>query len=284
MGATSDSPAAGGRKAPASAVPDGQPVLEARRIVKRFGHVEALRGADFSVYPAEVVALIGDNGAGKSTLIKTLSGVHAPDEGELRVGGRPVAFSSPIDARRAGVETVYQDLAVADDLSVAANLYLGREVMRPGLLGRLGLLDKRAMRRGATEALERLGVRLPRVTSPIAMLSGGQRQSVAVARAIIWATSVVILDEPTAALGVVQTERVLDVVRRARDAGMSVVLVSHNMPQVLEVADRVEVLRLGRRVARFRASEVTSDDLVAAMTGALTPEEETLEKLQKEDA
>jgi simple sugar transport system ATP-binding protein len=195
-----------------------------------------------------------------------------------------VAFSSPIDARRAGVETVYQDLAVADDLSVAANLYLGREVMRPGLLGRLGLLDKRAMRRGATEALERLGVRLPRVTSPIAMLSGGQRQSVAVARAIIWATSVVILDEPTAALGVVQTERVLDVVRRARDAGMSVVLVSHNMPQVLEVADRVEVLRLGRRVARFRASEVTSDDLVAAMTGALTPEDETLEKLEKEGA
>ncbi|WP_116953528.1 ATP-binding cassette domain-containing protein [Jiangella endophytica] len=250
------------------------PVLEARGIVKRFGHVEALRGADFTVRKAEVVALIGDNGAGKSTLIKTLSGVHAPDEGELLVGGRPVRFSTPVDARQAGVETVYQDLAVADDLSVAANLYLGREILRTGPLGRLGLLDKRAMRRGAAEALSQLGVRIPRVTTPIAMLSGGQRQSVAVARAIIWATSVVILDEPTAALGVVQTERVLDVVRRARDAGMSVVLVSHNMPQVLEIADRVEVLRLGRRAARFRADEVTTDELVAAMTGSLVTEKE----------
>ncbi|SEE51815.1 monosaccharide ABC transporter ATP-binding protein, CUT2 family [Jiangella alba] len=246
----------------------GEPVLEARGVVKRFGHVEALRGADFTVYKAEVVALIGDNGAGKSTLIKTLSGVHAPDEGEIRVDGRPVRFSTPVDARQAGVETVYQDLAVADDLSVAANLYLGREILRSGPLGRLGLLDRRAMHRGAAQALDQLGVRIPRVTTPIAMLSGGQRQSVAVARAIIWATNVVILDEPTAALGVVQTERVLDVVRRARDAGMSVVLVSHNMPQVLEIADRVEVLRLGRRAARFPADAVTTDDLVAAMTGS----------------
>ncbi|MEO3930477.1 ATP-binding cassette domain-containing protein [Micromonosporaceae bacterium B7E4] len=252
-----------------------EPVLEARGVVKRFGHVEALRGADFTVHRAEVVALIGDNGAGKSTLVKTLSGVHAPDEGEIRVGGRTVHFSSPLDARRAGVETVYQDLAVADDLSVAANLYLGREISRPGLLGRLGLLDKPAMRRGAAAALDELGVRIPRVSTPIAMLSGGQRQCVAVARAIIWATNVVILDEPTAALGVVQTGRVLDVVRRARDAGMSVVLVSHNMPQVLEIADRIEVLRLGRRTARFRADEVSTDDLVAAMTGAraAAPEE-----------
>ncbi|MEU1361174.1 ATP-binding cassette domain-containing protein [Micromonospora zamorensis] len=251
---------------------DEPPVLEARGIVKRFGHVEALRGADFTVHRGEVVALIGDNGAGKSTLIKTLSGVHPPDEGEIRVGGRPVRFSTPVDARRAGVETVYQDLAVADDLSVAANLYLGREILRSGPLGRLGLLDKRAMRLGATAALDELGVRIPRVTTPIAMLSGGQRQCVAVARAIIWATNVVILDEPTAALGVVQTGRVLDVVRRARDAGMSVVLVSHNMPQVLEIADRVEVLRLGRRAARLRADEVTTDDLVAAMTGSTSVE------------
>ncbi|RKN05989.1 ATP-binding cassette domain-containing protein [Streptomyces radicis] len=270
MSATPETEAAGRRRG----APAGRPVLEARGIVKRFGHVEALRGADFTVGEAEVVALIGDNGAGKSTLIKTLSGVHAPDEGELRVAGEPVRFATPVDARRAGVETVYQDLAVADDLSVAANLYLGREILRPGALGRLGLLDKRAMRRGATEALDQLGVRIPRVTTPIAMLSGGQRQSVAVARAIIWATNVVILDEPTAALGVVQTERVLDVVRRARDVGMSVVLVSHNMPQVLEIADRVEVLRLGRRAARFRAADVTTDDLVAAMTGAMTADEE----------
>ncbi|UED87605.1 ATP-binding cassette domain-containing protein [Streptomyces profundus] len=262
------------RPVPESAATGDGPVLEARGIVKRFGHVEALRGANLTVDKAEVVALIGDNGAGKSTLVKTLSGVHPPDGGELRVGGRSVRFSSPLDARRHGVETVYQDLAVADDLSVASNLYLGREIIRDGVLGRLGLLDKGAMRRGAAEALKQLGVRIPRVTTPISMLSGGQRQSVAVARAIIWATNVVILDEPTAALGVVQTERVLDVVRRARDAGMSVVLVSHNMPQVLEVADRVEVLRLGRRAARFRASEVTTDDLVAAMTGAMTYEDE----------
>ncbi|WP_026931962.1 ATP-binding cassette domain-containing protein [Glycomyces tenuis] len=250
----------------------GEPVLQARGIVKRFGHVEALSGADLTVHHGEVVALIGDNGAGKSTLIKVLSGVHPPDGGEIRLGGRAVAFASPVDARRAGVETVYQDLAVADDLSVAANLYLGREIRRRGPLGRIGLLDKRAMRRGAAEALEQLGVRIPRVTTPISMLSGGQRQSVAVARAVIWATDVVILDEPTAALGVVQTRRVLELVQRVRDAGMSVVLVSHNMPQVLEVADRVEVMRLGRRTARFTAAEATVDDLVAAMTGALTTE------------
>jgi simple sugar transport system ATP-binding protein len=249
-----------------------QPVLEARGIVKRFGHVEALRGADLTVHEAEVVALIGDNGAGKSTLIKVLSGAHPQDEGEILVGGRPVHFATPADARRTGVETVYQDLSVADDLSVAANLYLGREIMRRGPLGRLGLLDKRAMRRGAAEALDQLGVRIPRVTTPISMLSGGQRQSVAVARAVVWATNVVILDEPTAALGVVQTGRVLEVIDRARNAGRSVVLVSHNMPQVLQIADRIEVMRLGRRTARFRAGEVTTDDLVAAMTGALSTE------------
>jgi simple sugar transport system ATP-binding protein len=253
------------------------PVLEARGIVKRFGHVEALRGADFAVHRGEVVALIGDNGAGKSTLIKVLSGAQPHDEGEILVDGRQQRFGSPLDARRAGLETVYQDLAVADDLSVAANLYLGRELTRRGLAGRLGLLDKRAMRRGAAEALEQLGVQVPRVTTPIAMLSGGQRQSVAVARAVVWATSVVILDEPTAALGVVQTGRVLEVIARARAAGRSVVLVSHNMPQVLEIADRVEVMRLGRRTARFRANEVTTDDLVAAMTGALVTEPEDAE-------
>jgi simple sugar transport system ATP-binding protein len=248
------------------------PVLEARGIVKRFGHVEALRGANLTVGRGEVVALIGDNGAGKSTLIKVLSGVHQPDAGEILISGRSVQFASPVDARREGVETVYQDLAVADDLSVAANLYLGREIMRRGPLGRLGLLDKRAMRRGAAEALEQLGVAIPRVTTPTGLLSGGQRQSVAVARAVVWATDVVILDEPTAALGVVQTRRVLELVARVRDAGMSVVLVSHNMPQVLEVADRVEVMRLGRRTARFAAGEASTDDLVAAMTGALSTE------------
>ncbi|MGH3321101.1 MAG: ATP-binding cassette domain-containing protein [Streptosporangiaceae bacterium] len=256
------------------------PVLEARGIVKRFGHVHALRGAHLTAYPGEVVALIGDNGAGKSTLTKVLSGAHQPDSGEVRLEGRTVTLPNPIVARRMGIETVYQDLAVADDLDIASNLYLGREIRRRGLLGRSGLLNKRAMRRGATRALEDLGVNIPRVSTPIALLSGGQRQSVAVARAVVWATKVVVLDEPTAALGVVQTGRVLDVVRRVRGQGMSVVLVSHNMPQVLEVADRVEVMRLGQRVARFRASEVTTDDLVAAMTGALTTEEDLADERQ----
>lgn len=251
-----------------------RPVLEARGIVKRYGHVEALRGADLTVRKGEVVALVGDNGAGKSTLIKVLSGAHPHDEGEIRVNGEAVRFASPVDARRTGIETVYQDLAIADDLSVAANLYLGREISRRGPAGRLGLLDKRAMNRGAAEALEELSVRIPRVDAPVSTLSGGQRQCVAVARAIIWATDVVILDEPTAALGVVQTERVLEVVHRARETGKSVVLVSHNMPQILDVADRIEVLRLGRRTARFTADEATTDDLVAAMTGALTTEPE----------
>jgi simple sugar transport system ATP-binding protein len=247
-------------------------VLQARGIVKRFGHVHALRGADLTVHPGEVVALIGDNGAGKSTLVKVLSGVYPADGGTVALGGRHVRFGTPIEARRAGIETVYQDLAVADDLSVAANLYLGREIRRSGVFGRLGLLDKRAMRRGAAEALAQLGVEIKRVTTPISLLSGGQRQSVAVARAVVWATKVVILDEPTAALGVVQTERVLDVIHRVREAGMSVVLVSHNLPQVLQISDRIEVLRLGRRTARFTTGDVSTDDLVAAMTGALTTE------------
>lgn len=261
--------------------PDGAAVLEARGIVKRFGHVHALSGANLTVYPSEVVALVGDNGAGKSTLIKTLAGVHQPDEGQILLGAQPARLPTPIAARQAGIETVYQDLAVADDLNIWSNLYLGREIRRPGVLGRLGMVDKRAMRHGATQALEQLGVRVNRVTTPISMLSGGQRQSVAVARAVVWATKVVVLDEPTAALGVVQTERVLDVIRRVRDAGTSVILVSHNMPQVLEISDRVEVMRLGRRAARFRSDEVTTDDLVAAMTGALTTEDEPDESVEQ---
>lgn len=263
------------------ATPDGAAVLEARGIVKRFGHVHALSRANLTVYPCEVVALVGDNGAGKSTLIKTLAGVHQPDEGQILLDAQPARLPTPIAARQAGIETVYQDLAVADDLNIWSNLYLGREIRRPGVLGRLGMVDKRAMRLGATQALEQLGVRVNRVTTPISMLSGGQRQSVAVARAVVWATKVVILDEPTAALGVVQTARVLDVIRRVRDAGTSVILVSHNMPQVLEISDRVEVMRLGRRAARFRSDEVTTDDLVAAMTGARTTEEEPDESVEQ---
>ncbi|GAA4619682.1 ATP-binding cassette domain-containing protein [Saccharopolyspora hordei] len=250
-----------------------EPLLEARDLVKRYGGVEALRGASFTVHPGEVVALIGDNGAGKSTLVKCLSGVEQPDSGQILVSGQPVVLDSPTTARAHGIETAYQDLAVAPDLDPAANLFLGREIRRPGLLGRLGMLDKARMRAQAAEQFAKFGVSLPDLTVPIGSLSGGQRQSVAVARSVAWADKLVFMDEPTAALGVVQRERVLDVIRRVRDTGIAVVLISHNMPEVLSVADRVEVLRLGTRVARFNAAEVTLEDLVGAMTGALSQED-----------
>jgi simple sugar transport system ATP-binding protein len=246
-----------------------EPLLEARKVTKRFGHVRALQGADFTAYAGEVVALIGDNGAGKSSLVKTLSGTMAPDGGEILVDGTPVQLGSPLDARRYGIETVYQDLALAPDLDAAANLHLGRELFRGGLLGRLKVLDRTAMRRSAVAAFAELGVDLQDVGVPVASLSGGQRQSVAVARAVAFANRIIFMDEPTAALGVVQRGRVLDTIRRVRDRGISVVLISHNMPEVLSVADRVEVLRLGRRVARFTAADTSVEELVGAMTGAL---------------
>ena len=249
------------------------PLLEARSLVKHYGSVEALRGASFEVAAGEVVSLIGDNGAGKSTFIKCLSGAEQPDSGEILLEGKQIHLDSPTTARSLGIETVYQDLAVAPDLDPAANLYLGREIKRKGLLGTLGMLDKKEMRRKASEEFARLGVTLQSVDVPIASLSGGQRQSVAVARSVVWASKVVFMDEPTAALGVVQRERVLDVIRKVRDQGIGVVLISHNMPEVLSVSDRVEVLRLGKRVARFKAGEATLADLVGAMTGALVQED-----------
>jgi simple sugar transport system ATP-binding protein len=252
-----------------------RPLLEARGVVKSFGKVRALRGAGFSVYPGEVVALVGDNGAGKSTLVKTLVGVHQPDEGEILIDGAPVTLDSPTAARGYGIETVYQDLALAADLDPAGNLYLGRELLKPGLLGRFGVLDKAAMRRQADAAFDDLGVRIQDTGSPVASMSGGQRQGVAVCRAVTWASKVVFMDEPTAALGVVQTANVLNVIRRVRDRGIAVVLISHNMPEVMEVADRVEVLRLGERVARFTRADVSMDRIIGAMTGALRHEETT---------
>jgi simple sugar transport system ATP-binding protein len=245
------------------------PLLEARGIVKSFGKVAALRGADFEVRPQEVVALVGDNGAGKSTLVKTLAGVLQPDAGEIVFEGRPVEIHSPHDARDLGIETVYQDLALASDLDPAANLFLGREVMRPGLLGKLGVIDKGTMRRQSDDAFRRLSVAIQDTAAPVATMSGGQRQGVAVSRAVMWASKVVFMDEPTAALGVVQTRNVLDLIGRVRDQGLSVVLISHNMPEVLEVADRIEVLRLGERVAQFDRGDVTMEEIVGAMTGAL---------------
>ncbi|GAA0341737.1 ATP-binding cassette domain-containing protein [Actinoallomurus spadix] len=245
------------------------PLLEAKGIEKSYGHVDALRGADFTLMEGEVVSLIGDNGAGKSTLVKILSGVESPDAGQILIDGDPVRFESVEQARVAGIETVHQDLALCADLTPAANFFLGREVLRPGLLGRLGFLDHAAMRTRARQECERLGVRLKSDTVSVSTLSGGQRQGVAVARAVTWARRVVFMDEPTAALGVVQTERVLDLIRSVRDSGVAVVLITHNMQDVKAVSDRIEVLRLGRRVARFSGADVSMEELVGAMTGAL---------------
>jgi simple sugar transport system ATP-binding protein len=248
------------------------PLLQAAGIHRSFGQVQALRGADFEVHAGEVVALIGDNGAGKSTLVKILSGADAPDAGQLRLDGEVVHLGSVEAARGLGIEAVYQDLALCAELPPAANFFLGREIMRPGLLGRLGWLDNRAMRVQTRAACQRLGVRLKSEMAAVSTLSGGQRQAVAVARAATWASRVIFMDEPTAALGVVQTARVHDLIRSVRDAGVAVVLVSHNMQDVKAVSDRVEVLRLGVRVARFTTSSASIEDLVGAMTGALAAE------------
>jgi simple sugar transport system ATP-binding protein len=254
--------------------PGAVPILEARNIVKTYGSVEALGGANFSVYPGEVVALIGDNGAGKSTLTQVISGVQRPDSGELLFDGQVVDVGSPAAAQQLGIETVYQDLALAPDLDGAANVYMGRELLRPGILGKLGVLDKKAMKAGAETAFKDLGVAVKDADAAVAYLSGGQRQGVAVARAASWANRVIIMDEPTAALGVVQTQNVLSVIRRVRDNGVAVVLISHNMPDVMKVADRIEVLRLGKRVAVFRREEATLESLVGAMTGAVVQEDQ----------
>jgi simple sugar transport system ATP-binding protein len=246
--------------------PSGPALLEATGLVKRYGHVQALDGAAFTAYRGEVVALIGDNGAGKSTLVKVLSGAIQPDSGQILVEGKPVVLSSPLDARGYGIETVYQDLALAPDLDPAANLYLGRELYR---FKSLRILNRGEMRRRSETAFAALGIKLQDIAAPVGTLSGGQRQSVAVARAVAFASKLIFMDEPTAALGVVQRQRVLDTIKRVRDNGVTVVLISHNMPEVLAVADRVEVLRLGRRVARYKAADTSIEELVGAMTGAL---------------
>jgi simple sugar transport system ATP-binding protein len=242
------------------------PLLEVQNVRRRFGHVQALDGVNFAVYPGEICALIGDNGAGKSTLIKILSGADRPDEGRILPEGREVSLDSPLSAQELGIATVYQDLALAPDLAASDNLFLGREITQSGVLGRPGFLNRREMRRRAAQQFARLGVNLRSSSVPVSALSGGQRQSVAIARAALWADKVIFMDEPTAALGVMQTGRVLDLIRHVRDQGIAVVLISHNMSQVIEIADRVEVLRLGRRVARIDRASATIEGLVAAMT------------------
>jgi fructose transport system ATP-binding protein len=246
-----------------------QPVLEARGLVKRYGHVTALAGCDFELLPGEILAVIGDNGAGKSSLIKALSGALTPDSGQLLLDGKPVRFHGPADARRAGIETVYQDLAVAPALDIASNLFLGRELRRRGPLGSVfRLLDRDRMQREAAGHMADLKIGIRSMKQSVETLSGGQRQGVAVARSAAFARHVVIMDEPTAALGVKETGMVLDLIRQVRERGLPVVLISHDMPAVFDVADRVHVQRLGRRVAVLRPGEVAMADAVAIMTGA----------------
>jgi fructose transport system ATP-binding protein len=257
-----------------AAEPRPQPpvVLEARGLVKRYGRVTALDGADLALRAGEILAVVGDNGAGKSSLIRALSGALVPDAGEIRLDGRPVRFRSPADARRAGIETCYQELAVAPGMPIAETLFLGREPRRAGPLGRvLRLLDHGRMARESAERLAALGIRLPSVRVPVSALSGGQRQGVAVARAAAFARHVVIMDEPTAALGVRESGQVLDLIRRVRDRGLPVILISHDMPHVFALADRIHVQRLGRRAAVLDPRVVSTTDVVAVMTGALDP-------------
>jgi fructose transport system ATP-binding protein len=245
-------------------------VMQAKGLVKRYGHVVALDGADFELRAGEILAVIGDNGAGKSSLIKALSGATIPDEGEILLDGKTIHFRSPIDARRAGIETVYQDLAVAAAMSISENLFLGRELRRPGFLGNvLRMLDKKKMLHESVARMQELKVGIRSMTQPVETLSGGQRQCVAVGRAAAFAQHVVIMDEPTAALGVKEGNMVLELIRRVRDRGLPVVLISHNMPHVFEVADRIHVARLGKRAAVLNPKKISMSDTVAVMTGAM---------------
>jgi fructose transport system ATP-binding protein len=245
------------------------PVLEARGIVKRFGHVVALDGTDFQLYPDEILAVIGDNGAGKSTLIKILAGALMPDEGEILLNGQPVHFRSPIDARRQGIETVYQDLAVASELNIMENIFLGREIRRQGVLGSVfRMLDKRRMLSDTTHYMQDLKIGIQSMSQRVGTLSGGQRQGVAVARSAAFANHVVIMDEPTAALGVKESGMVVELIKQVKARGLPIILISHNMPQVFELADRIHIQRLGRRVAVVRPEACSMSDAVAIMTGA----------------
>ncbi|MBZ9951331.1 MULTISPECIES: ATP-binding cassette domain-containing protein [unclassified Mesorhizobium] len=254
------------------------PILTARGLVKRYGRVTALDNADFDLYPGEILAVIGDNGAGKSSLIKAISGAVVPDEGEIRLEGKPVAFKSPMEAREAGIETVYQNLALSPALSIADNMFLGREIRKPGFVGQwLRMLDRPAMEKRARDKLTELGLMtIQNISQAVETLSGGQRQGVAVARAAAFGSKMVIMDEPTAALGVKESRRVLELILDVKKRGLPIVLISHNMPHVFEVADRIHIHRLGRRLCVIDPKQHTMSDAVAFMTGAKTPPEATL--------
>jgi len=250
-----------------------EPIYVAAGISRSYGHVRALNRADFEVAAGKVSALIGDNGAGKSTLVRIMSGAEEPDEGTLVLDGKTLVLTSPVQARERGIETVFQDLALANHLDPIQNLYLGREVMAGGLWGKLGFMRRPQMRAAGMKAFDELGATVKEFETMVMSMSGGQRQAIAVARAATWASKVIFLDEPTAALGVVQTKGVLDLIRRIRDKGVGVVLISHSMPEVLEVSDDIHVLRHGRRVAVYRGADTTVEELVGAMTGALDGKE-----------
>jgi len=251
------------------------PILEARGLMKRYGRVVALDHADFSLKPNEILAVIGDNGAGKSTLIKALCGAVVPDGGEIRLDGQVVHFRSPLEARLAGIETVYQDLALSPALSIADNMFLGRELRKEGITGSIfRRLDRSRMQKIAREKLSELGLMtIQNINQAVETLSGGQRQGVAVARAAAFGSRVVIMDEPTAALGVKESRRVLELMQDVRQRGLPIVLISHNMPHVFEVADRIHIHRLGKRIAVINPKDFSMSDAVAIMTGAMAPPE-----------
>ncbi len=251
----------------ASAPEDRRPLYAAEGLTKHFNNVVALEGVDFSVAAGEVVGLVGDNGAGKSTLVGILSGAYAPDAGRIFLSDRETRWSSPHDALSAGIETVYQDSGIAPDLTVAANIFLGREILKRGLLGRLGFLAEDDMYSRARKELERVGIAMPGPGRTVSQLSGGQRQAVAIGRAIAWAKKVILLDEPTNHLGARQAAEVLGVIRQAGQSGLAVVFISHTLPHVLDVTDRIVVLRLGRVVADRRTSEFTHESLLKAIAG-----------------
>jgi ABC-type sugar transport system ATPase subunit len=244
------------------------PVLSVRGLVKRFGGLVAVNGVSLDIMPGEVVGLLGDNGAGKSTLIKCVSGVHLPEEGEIRLNGAPVRFARPIEALRQGIETIYQDLALANNLDVPANIFLGRELKTAYLGGLVRTLDDAAMLRQSGAALDTLDIHFPTLTRPIESLSGGQRQAVAIARALYWEAKLMIMDEPTNNLGVPEQHKVLDLIRRLRDQGVPVILITHTLPDVFAVTDRVVVMHRGRKVAEKPTAATGTEELVQYMVGA----------------
>lgn len=254
---------------------DKPPIVQGRGIVKRYGHVTAIDHSDFELREGEILGVIGDNGAGKSSIVKAICGATIPDEGEILIEGKPVHFTSPIDARNMGIEIVYQQLAMSPALSIADNMFMGREIRKKGFMGKyLRQLDKPAMEKFAREKLTELGLMtVQSINQAVETLSGGQRQGVAVARAAAFATKFIIMDEPTAALGVKESRRVLELIQDVKSRGIPIILISHNMPHVFEVADRIHIHRLGKRLCTVDPKQISMSDAVALMTGAMTPEE-----------